>query len=125
MAKAESSRTMKYVLQDFADRFPSDLERVSWVGAASFEQRCYASLTALRARKVSIDSATIIEYDTVVRPRRQSRQLVIGNRKRLRDLGGAGCSSVALPSYRFMAFLAWIEDFASGERSGTLGVVTQ
>jgi hypothetical protein len=107
---------VRFVLSDFEAVLPAAISRIHWVGASSFEERCTASLACLRRANIKIVRSSVIEYDTDVRPRNRARTMITDNRKRMhRLLGSSARTPVAIPSYRYIAFLAWLTELGDSE----------
>jgi len=66
-----------------------ELERyksIIWIGALSFEERCVASLQELVKTNVKIGKGILLEYDTMVFPKKDEVQKKEVNRKILLGL---------------------------------------
>jgi len=91
-------------------------DAIVWIGAASFEDRCQASLQVLAKQSARISQGIVLDYPTRIQPEREGESKRSENREAI--LGHVGRSSQVhrIPSYRFGSFLGILADLHAAHR---------
>lgn len=104
-------------LSDFsASLVPSEQYPILWVGAASFEDRCRASLQVLAKQSARISQGIVLDYPTRIQPEREGELKRSQNREAILGHVGRDSQLRRIPSYRFGAFLGILADLHAAHR---------
>ena len=87
-----------------------------WIGAASFEDRCHASLKVLEKQSAHISQAIVLDYPTRIQPEREGELKRSQNREAILGYVGRDSQLHRIPSYRFGAFLGILADLHAAHR---------
>jgi hypothetical protein len=98
-------------LSDFSvSLVPREEYPTLWVGAASFEDRCRASLQVLAMQGARLSQGIVLDYPTRIQPEREGELKRSQNLEAIRDHVGRDSQVFRVPSYRFGAFLGILAD---------------
>jgi hypothetical protein len=78
---------------------------IVWIGAASFEDRCRASLQVLAKQSARISQGIVLDYPTRLQPEREGELKRSQNREAILGHVSRGGQVRRIPSYRFGSFL--------------------
>jgi hypothetical protein len=87
-----------------------------WVGAASFEDRCRASLQVLVKQGARISQGIVLNYPTRIQPEREGEVKRRQNLEAILGHVGGDSQPFRVPSYRFGAFLGILADLHAAHR---------
>ena len=105
------------LLSDFSTSLvPCEQYPTLWVGAASFEDRCRASLQVLAAQSVRISQGIVLDYPTRIQPEREGQLKRSQNLEAILGHVGRDSQLRRIPSYRFGAFLGILADLHAAHR---------
>ena len=89
---------------------------IVWIGAASFEDRCRASLQVLAKQSALISQGIVVDYPTRIQPEREGQLKRSQNLEAILGHVGRDSQLRRIPSYRFGAFLGILADLHAAHR---------
>src|SRR5216683_1356118 len=106
-AQRRKARAYNSTLVESETAFRSRIatKSIVWLGAASFEDRCLASLTSLLKAGAHVDSLLFLEYETATNPKSIARERRARNEEVLQSLGvklgAAAIKPIPIDPYSF------------------------